>query len=269
MSTELSRCNVVVSERSFRSAEPYDIVGSNVQFVNSLKERLLTENEIPVNALRSYYVDYYLAQRMNGGFSQFIYNSKADPRLLRHVHDGLSAMGARRQLDHLRGAEMLVERLGQTGLKRFFSSLYFGRNRDRDALNAADDEFEELQREEELIELNARWFRGLPDLQIMTDAEMQAEIERRVSFIPNLAAREAAALAAEPAFKKSIRALCAATGHKFERVTAGAQIEFRGENLLAWHFRTDQGVFAFVEMGEKKFMLRHGDYSVVFECDAD
>jgi hypothetical protein len=269
MSAELARCKVIVSEKSFRSPEGSEIIYSNVWFVNALKERLLTEAEIPVHALRSYYVDYYYAQRLNGGFSQFIYNSKGDPSLMRHVHEGLSAMGAQRHLAHLRGAEILVERLGQPGLKRFFASLYFGRNRDRDELNAADDEFESLQRDQDLGDLNAKWLRQLPDLQVMPDAEMEAEIERRVAFLRDLPERQAAALAAEPDFKKSIRALCAAAGHKFERVTAGTQIEFRGEKPLAWHFRTDQGVFAFVELKKKKFMLRHRDYAVVLECDAE
>jgi hypothetical protein len=64
MQTELARCNVVVSDQSVRNLRSTGIVHSNVSFVADLKERLPTGDEIPANALRSYYVDYHLAQRM-------------------------------------------------------------------------------------------------------------------------------------------------------------------------------------------------------------
>jgi len=58
--------SVIVSRESFASAEPYDIVDSNISFVNALFAEYLRAEEISPDALRSYYADYYLAQVNNG-----------------------------------------------------------------------------------------------------------------------------------------------------------------------------------------------------------
>src|SRR4051812_5684805 len=63
---------IVVSTKSFGSKEAEDIVESNVSFVNALFDEYLTGEEVHPDALRSYYVDYYLDQVNNGGFSQFV-----------------------------------------------------------------------------------------------------------------------------------------------------------------------------------------------------
>ena len=59
---------IVVSEKSLQSKEAEDIVESNILFVNALLGEYLTEEEVSADALRSYYVDYYLTQVNNGGF---------------------------------------------------------------------------------------------------------------------------------------------------------------------------------------------------------
>ena len=68
--------NVVVSAESVASADPAEIIHSNIAFVNALFAEQVRPEEIASDALRSYHVDYYLAQVENGGFSQFVYNSR-------------------------------------------------------------------------------------------------------------------------------------------------------------------------------------------------
>src|SRR6266700_3596257 len=94
MQSPLSLDAVVVSDTSFRGDDPSEIVESNVSFLNALFEEHLTAEEVSADALRSYYVDYYLAQVNNGGFSQFVYNSRWSPLMNGFIRDGLSAMKA-------------------------------------------------------------------------------------------------------------------------------------------------------------------------------
>ena len=54
--------SVIVSDQSYASTEPYDIISSNIELVNALFGEHLRADEIPPDAVRSYYVDYYLAQ---------------------------------------------------------------------------------------------------------------------------------------------------------------------------------------------------------------
>src|SRR5689334_8986989 len=89
---------VVISESSIASEDPNDIVGSNIDFLNALFAEHLTSDEVSDDALRSYYVDYYLSQMNNGGFSQFVYNSKWKDRVNELIRDGMLAMNAVRHL---------------------------------------------------------------------------------------------------------------------------------------------------------------------------
>src|SRR5689334_4990597 len=71
MENPQSREALIVSETSFWSENPGKIVQSNVSVLNALFAEHLTVAELSADALRSYYVDYFLARVNNGGFSQF------------------------------------------------------------------------------------------------------------------------------------------------------------------------------------------------------
>jgi hypothetical protein len=70
MTSTISSQAVIVSDRSYHSDDPYAIIQSNISFVNALFQAYIYPTEISADALRSYYVDYYLAQCNNGGFAQ-------------------------------------------------------------------------------------------------------------------------------------------------------------------------------------------------------
>src|SRR5262245_5069247 len=154
--------SVIVSDESFASTDPEDIIYSNVELVNALFEELLKEDEIAPDALRSYYVDFYLAQVENGGFSQFVYNSNWSPLMNGFIREGLAAMKAVRHLALFNESAALVERMGPDRLQTFFESEYFDINPTRDALDANDERFNALSESEDLVALNAAWLRSLP-----------------------------------------------------------------------------------------------------------
>lgn len=91
--TALEKTPVVVSAESIDEGAD-EIIFSNVSVVNALLSELLTEDEISDNALRSYYVDFYMTQVLNGGFAQFIYESGWQADINERILEGLNAMGA-------------------------------------------------------------------------------------------------------------------------------------------------------------------------------
>ena len=205
---------ILVSGEAFASSDPYDLIWSNIDVVNKLQERHFTHDEISRNALRSYYVDYFLAQLNNGGFSQFVYNSRWGASV-DYVTEGFAAIGAARHLELFEDAAAhMCNRKGIRALKRFFASSYFGKNRERDILNRFSDGFFSLQETEDLIELNSKWLRSHPALVVLSKEQIQTEIDSRAANVPDMAARIKAALAAEPRFKKLIRALCNEAGQE-------------------------------------------------------
>lgn len=52
-----------------------EVVDSNVRVVDAMHRELLHSSEISPAALRSYYVDFYLTQSLEGGFAQYVFTS--------------------------------------------------------------------------------------------------------------------------------------------------------------------------------------------------
>jgi hypothetical protein len=261
---------VIVSKTKFESHKPYDIVNSNSAFVDALFEEHLTADEIAPDALRSHYVQYYSAEVANGGFSQFVYNSKWDEKIITSIEEGLRAMGALKHLALFKESEALLDELGTERVLAFLSSDYWDENPERDFLNSPQDRFDAISKREDLIEWNATWLRSLPHLVVMTMKEMQQEVKRRAQAIPNRAQRIADALGKEPRYMKLIRGLCDRAGQKFSLFTAADQTyRHKGRKSIAWHFITDRGHHFMVEVGGTAIMLHADTRAPVAEMAAD
>ncbi|MCU5783672.1 hypothetical protein MA04_02972 [Alcanivorax balearicus MACL04] len=238
------------------SDDPDDIIGANIDVLNALFSEYLGIDEVSREALVSYYVDYYLAQINNGGFSQFVYNSGWADDIVERVRGGLDAMGARRHQSLFEQGVALVAELGPDQLQTFFESDYFGDNPIRDRFEALSDPFYAAQETENLSRLNADWLKAHPKLLALSDPDLEREITRRAEAIPNRAERIAQALNNEPDYMKRIRALCAEAGQALEQVTAGdPSHEYQGHTVLAWHFLTDRGHHFMVEADGKAMMF--------------
>jgi hypothetical protein len=261
--------SVIVSDQSVASADPYEIVSSNIEFVNALFGEHLKADEIPPDALRSYYVDYYLAEVNNGGFSQFVYNSHWSPLMNGFIREGLAAMKAAGHLMLFNESAALVDRLGADRLQVFLESEYFGSNTERDALDANNDRFYALSETEDLIALNAAWLRSLPGLKVKTADEINADVARRGAALPDREERVRAALENEPRYMKLIRALIAKAGHELSRVTGGDPThQHNGQRMVAWHFITDKGHHYMVDADGKAVMFNGTTKEMVTEVEA-
>ena len=127
-------------------------------------------------------------------------------------------------------------------LSRFLASAFFRKNDDRDGFNSINDQFYELEKTEDLEQLNSAWLKSRPGLCVVPASELQAEIAIRASNVSDGDSRLAKARASEPIYIKQIRSLCEAAGHIFQTVTAGDPTnEYKGRRILAWHFLTDRG----------------------------
>ncbi|HEY1812808.1 MAG TPA: hypothetical protein VGG74_10710 [Kofleriaceae bacterium] len=242
---------IVVSAASMASRAETDVVQSNISFVNALFGELLVPDEIATDALRSYYVDYLFAQTMNGGFSQFVYNSRWNPRVIDRVRAGLVAMAALGEAAAFEQAARFVDRAGERWRDQFFATDYFGDNPYRDTFDEAVDagRFERLQA------TNARWLRAHPRLVVATLDEMAAEVARRGAALPDRAARVAAARAAEPRDLRLIRALCERAGHAFGRRTAASRMSYGDDEVWGYFFITDRGPHYMIDLGARALMF--------------
>ncbi|WP_104137708.1 hypothetical protein [Arthrobacter sp. ZGTC131] len=242
-----------------------EVVDANVTVVNTMYQELLNSEEIAPNALRSYFVDFYLAQSLGGGFAQYVFTAPEREELDTYIREGFEGMGA---AAHLELFDRTVEAFD--ALSEEEEEIYLDGDSDGDAdeelpeavqaMEDLDAEFEALLETEDLIALNAAWLRAQEGLLILNEDELTAHIAKRVAQIPDLEERRAEAeeeaLENAPEFEVIIRELCDIAGYALQKITMGdPNYEHNGETVLAWHFSTDHGDFVMIEDDEEAFML--------------
>ncbi|WP_426997237.1 DMP19 family protein [Pseudarthrobacter sp. N5] len=240
-----------------------DVVDANVNVVNAMYQELLNSEEIAPNALRSYYVDFYLTQSLGGGFAQYVFTAPDREDLDTYIREGLEGMGATAHLE-------LFNRTVETfdALTEDDAEAYLDGDLDTEeestagvqAMEELDGEFEALLETEDINVLNAAWLRGQEGRLALNEEELSAHIAQRVAQIPDLEERQAEAEAEErenaPEFEVIIRELCDVAGYALQKITMGdPNYEHNGETILAWHFTTDHGDFIMVEDDEEAYMI--------------
>jgi hypothetical protein len=175
---------VMVSTDSFESADAYDIVFSNMTVVNALMNGGLQPEDIPADALRSYYVDFYVAQVLNGGFSQFVYNSRLHPTVLASIVHGLGAMNVPDHEAIFLAMLNVVDSADTVDLETFLTSDYVSATGQPVflALDALNDRFFRLNDTVDLVMVNSTWLRSLPNLDVRPIPEMEVEVDRRIAL---------------------------------------------------------------------------------------
>lgn len=243
------------------------VVDANVDVVNAMYEELLDEREIAPNALRSYYVDFYLTQMLDGGFAQYSVTSDDRTSIDTLVRQGLREMGAVKNLN-------LFEELaaGFAALSEEQREAYLDGDDDASAglslLEELDDRFDALQEEEDLLTLNGLWLKGQEGLLALDDDGIEDEIARRVGLIEDLEERLAAAAEEDlddvPEFELVIRELCDVAGHELAAITLGdPNYLHHGVKTLAWRFTTDQGEYLMVEEDDEAYMIDPADGTIL------
>lgn len=243
------------------------VVDANIDIVNAMYEELLDEREIAPNALRSYYVDFYLAQMLDGGFAQYALAAHERARVDSLVREGLHEMGASAHLALFDELAAAVAALTVEETEAYLD----GDPEDSVAvarLEDLDDRFEGLLEEEDLLALNGSWLRGQEGLLALDEDGIEDEIARRVGLIGDLEERRAAAdgdgLEDMPDFELVIRELCDAAGHELVAVTmADPNYVHEGIESFGWRFTTDLGEYVMVEEGDEASMIDAGDGTVL------
>jgi hypothetical protein len=253
---------VVLTTGSIEATDE-EVVDANVLVVDAMHRELLQTEEMSPVAIRSYYVDFYLTQSLEGGFAQYVFTSLDREETDALVRDGMASMGATAHLDLFNRTAEAFDNLSEEDAERYLDGALDDDEEPTEgvrALEELDGEFEELLETENITALNAAWLRGQEGLLVLDEDELAAHIERLVAQIPDLAERQAKAdaeaLEDAPDFEIIIRELCTIAGYALQKITMGdPNYLHQGEKTLAWHFSTDHGDFIMVEDGDEAFMI--------------
>jgi hypothetical protein len=186
---------VVLTSSSIESSDE-DVVEANVSVVDAMHTALLRTDEMSPVAVRSYYVDFYLTQALEGGFAQYVFTAVDRAETDTLIREGMAGMGATTHLDLFNRAIQAFDDLSEEDEEHYLDGGLDESEETPDGvlrMEELDGEFEELLETENITALNAAWLRGQPELLVLDDEEIGACIERLVARIPDLPKRQAQA----------------------------------------------------------------------------
>jgi len=208
--------HIVVTTKSFHSHSKHDIISSNIEYVTKLFQNNLREDKISEEALKSYYVDYYLSHILHGGFSDFIKDFKNRHTILYFIRIGLETFGTTKHLT-LFNKVFPLKKENVTKIEN-------------DVLDAS---FKKIQKYENLTNINHDWLMSHPQLLIMHRDYIDKSIQKHIEEY-----RE------DKRHVKIIKQLCEIIDEDFIGITAG---DSRNIYNRSWHFKTAQGFYYIIE----------------------
>ena len=212
---------IIVTTDSFHSKNKYDIVSSNVHYVTKLFQNNLHEDQISEDALKSYYVDYYLSHITHGGFQNFITNFQTQHKILHYIHAGLEALDATKHLN-------------------LFNQAFSTEKNKVRKYKKLDMKFKSIQKKEDLLSVNHNWLMKHPHLLIMNREYIDKKIEQHIDQHEE-----------DERHVKVIKALCDIAGEEFICITAGDK-----NNIYtrSWRFKTTKGYYYTIEKHDRVTM---------------
>ena len=226
---------IVISQESFKSKNFNQIVNSNIKYITKLFQHNISDTNISEEALKSYYVDYYLSHIVHGGFSSFIEHITTRPKTLYYIKEGLKSINAKNHLELLLHAIQIDSETLQSF--SLFNTL-----------------FSEFQERENLLELNALWIFEHSHLQVIKEELFDQNIQEHILN-----------LGTEERHTKIIKELCNIADEEFIRVTAGSGETSNLYNNGSWYFKTDHGYYYMVEKDHIVTMYNSSTQEVVLQ----
>lgn len=176
---------VVLTSSSIEGRDE-EVVEANVAIIDAMHNALLATEDMSPVAVRSYFVDFYLSQALEGGFAQYAVMAAARSAMDTLVREGMAGMGAGAHLDLFNRAVDAYAALTTETAAAYLDGI--------DGIGAVPDgvfrmeeldgEFEELLERENITALNARWLRGQADLLVLDDEEVGPYIQRLAALVP-------------------------------------------------------------------------------------
>ena len=220
---------IVVSKESYKSKNKYDIIYSNIDYIDKLLIEGITPDNISESALKSYYVHLYFVQVQNGGFS--ILDDRVDKKneILCYIKDGLKSIKATRNIN------LFNQYLVAKGKK------------DRQNYKILNKLFNYINRQESILQLNADWLKRNKKLSIREKKYLNH------SYINNL-----------NNFKenqkkvniKIVKKLCKIANEEYMRITSYDQNNIYTDSC---HFKTLHSYFYMIK--EKKRYVMYNSFT--------
>jgi hypothetical protein len=206
--------HIIVATESFTSTNKRDVIISNSLYVTKLFQQGLKEDKISDDALKSYYVDYYLSHLQHGGFEDFLKNFSNRHKTLYYISAGLEAIKAKK---HLKLFHKALTQYTEKTLN----------------VEKLDLKFKKLEKKKGLLSFNHEWLTKHPQLLIMHNQNIETKIQEHIEKYKK-----------DTRHVRIIKQLCEIIDEEFIEVTAG---DSNNIYQKAWHFKTAQDFYYMIE----------------------
>lgn len=261
--------NILIKKEFYHSQEKYNRVTGLTDFVNLLFENYFYQQDIPKEALESYYVDYYNQEVIHGGISQFVYNSKWKSEVVNHVLNGLRNMGAKKHAVLFENLVHTVNELGEK-LDQFLESDYFQENlKEREILNQLNKKFFSVDEMEDLVECNWQYIGSFKNIEIVDPDTWDLRMEDIFKSIPDRDEREKEAeiLAKENESdeEKKIEEILEKAGQELLFVNGINPGERDDRIVYEWHVTTSTGDHYVIFQDDKVLLFDGDNHQIICE----
>jgi hypothetical protein len=217
-------------------------------FAYDLSRRRVRDDEMPPKVISVSRVNYLVGEVLNGGFLQFVHNSKWDRKFIAGVRSGLAAIGAREHLAVFEGAARVIEEAYTASGGKLDTSKF-----ETTVAQLERNHFSNLKltwrtkwvvgnswtwgdRWQSAQILSARYIDEWRDVQHLPRAEYEAALDRLAARIPNLVARSQNSDDARPWEKNVIDRLVAQAFLSDIWYTSFSTRKYNGRNVWCWNF---------------------------------
>jgi hypothetical protein len=217
-------------------------------FAHGLWQRHVLDAEMPTPVINVSRVNYLVGQVLNGGFLQFVENSRWNRSFVGEVRSGLAAIGANEHLAVFEGGARLIDEayakdggtLDRSKFEEAFEKLerehLSNEKLSRRLARSVDESWKWGDRWQCAQLLSARYIDGWQDVRRVPAAAYSAELDRLAAEIPDLAARRKMREDARPWEKKAIDRLVAQAGLSNIWYTGFSARAHNGKKLWCWNF---------------------------------
>lgn len=256
---------IVKRSQAAKAGEPgnYDLIQGLVNFVNAMtQDGLYSRFEIPQKAMQAYHADFYLAQVLNGGHSQFIHNSFGNlPFVVKDTRAALEGMKADALLAIFERAASWIEANPEEVKKQ--TGFEGGRAPLLDELDTA---FYKANDATPMIVQSSLWIKSWPELRAVDDTDY-VEAMRRVILLNPL--REERLLADSVVrlvkqtmdwFLVGVGLACANSENKevVLSIGGGSVMEIEGQQQMAFYVRTSAD--------QPRYCVVTKEHAALYEC---
>jgi len=235
-----------------QSAAEFMFIQSKVdqvtQFAHDLSLRHIRDDEMPEKVINVSRVNYLIGQILNGGFLQFVHNSKWDKTFIAGVRNGLAAIGAAEHLAVFDGATQIIDEAyeredGKFDATRFSTSFD---ELEREHLSDSklsqrldmdvDDSWTRAERWQIAQVMNAVYIGTWDNVRRLPLADYEQALDRIAADVPDLEKRREEYEAARPWEKRTIDRFVAQIGLDYVWYTAFSAKEYNGKTVWCWNF---------------------------------